>query len=202
MGNLMTHKTTHTGDKPYECDVCNKRFTRLGSLRTHKRVRTACKPYECDVCKSRFSQSSTLVTHKTQMHKKNKSFECAVCKKKFTREQSLKRHRRVHLKDGLLLQCSMCGIEIHQPQGYANEMPSSSHYNCDKCDKQFPDCLGLTQHKMKDHGTSYQCDVCQELEAQEATGIGYICCICDTEFDIATELESHMETHDNIPTSE
>jgi predicted RNA-binding Zn-ribbon protein involved in translation (DUF1610 family) len=68
----------------------------------------------------------------------------------------------------------MCGREIIQPQGHANEMPSSSHYNCDKCNKEFPDILGLTQHKVKDHGTSYQCDVCQELEAQEATGIGYI----------------------------
>jgi DNA-directed RNA polymerase subunit RPC12/RpoP len=101
----------------------------------------------------------------------------------------------VHLKVGLLL-CSMCGREIIQPEGHANEMPSSSHYNCDECNKEFPELLGLTQHNVKDHGTSYQCDVCQELEAQKATGIGYICCICDTEFDIATELESHMKTHD------
>ncbi|CAB4019312.1 zinc finger 239-like [Paramuricea clavata] len=92
----------------------------------------------------------------------------------------------------------MCGIEINQLEGHANEMPSSSHYNCDKYNKEFPDILGLTQHKVKDHGTSYQCDVCQELEAQEATGIGYNCCICDTEFDIATELESHMKIHDNV----
>jgi DNA-directed RNA polymerase subunit RPC12/RpoP len=93
----------------------------------------------------------------------------------------------------------MCSREIIQPQGHViNGMPSSSHYNCDKCNKEFPDLLALTQHKVKDHSTSYQCNVCQELEAQEATGIGYICCNCDTEFDIATELESHMKIHDNV----
>ncbi|CAB3990458.1 ATP-dependent DNA helicase PIF1 [Paramuricea clavata] len=45
---------------------------------------------------------------------------------------------------------------------------------------------------------SYQCDVCKELEAREATGIGYICCVCDAEFEIATELEYHMRMHNNV----
>jgi hypothetical protein len=35
----------------------------------------------------------------------------------------------------------------------------------------------------------------KELEAREATGIGYICCVCDAEFKIATELEDHMSMH-------
>ena len=34
----------------------------------------------------------------------------------------------------------------------------------------------------------YQCDVCQELESSTATGIGYICCICDVVFETANEL--------------
>ena len=25
-GDVTVHKRTHTGDRPYECDVCNKRF--------------------------------------------------------------------------------------------------------------------------------------------------------------------------------
>ena len=47
-------------------------------------------------------------------------------------------------------------------------------------------------------GMSYQFDVCKELEAREATGIGYICCVCDAEFEIATELEDHINMHDNV----
>ena len=25
----------------------------------------------------------------------------------------------------------------------------------------------------------YKCDLCDELEASEPTGIGYLCCVCD-----------------------
>jgi hypothetical protein len=107
-------------------------------------------------------------------------------------------HRRVHSKDGLLF-CNSCGREIQsQGQGHASEILSDDHFVCDKCNKQFPDIESLYQHKAKDHGTSNQCDVCKELEAREATGIGYICCVCDAEFEIATELEDHMSMHDNV----
>jgi DNA-directed RNA polymerase subunit RPC12/RpoP len=103
------------------------------------------------------------------------------------------------LRDGLLL-CHTCSKEIIQGQRHANEIQSDDHFVCDKCNKQFPDVERLYQHKAKDHSTSYQCDVCNELEAREATGIGYICCVCDAEFEIATELEYHMRMHNNVLT--
>ena len=28
----VERRTTHAGEKPYECDVCNQRFTRASSL--------------------------------------------------------------------------------------------------------------------------------------------------------------------------
>jgi hypothetical protein len=42
------------------------------------------------------------------------------------------------------------------------------------------------------------CDVIKELQAIEATGTGYICCVCDAEFEIATELEDHMSMYVNV----
>jgi predicted RNA-binding Zn-ribbon protein involved in translation (DUF1610 family) len=166
---LTSHKKTHTGDKAYECHVYNKIFSEL-----HK-----------------------LTQNKMSAHKRSLNFECDNCKKTFTQRKNLKRHWRLHSRDGLLF-CHSCGREIIQGQGYANEILGDDHFVCDKCSKQFPDFQSLNQHKAKVHGTSYQCDLCKELEAREATGIGYICCVCDAEFEIATELEDHMSMHDNV----
>ncbi|CAB4035799.1 zinc finger 271-like, partial [Paramuricea clavata] len=173
-----------------KCEVSNKkRFSQSSNLATHKKTHTSDKPYECDACNKRFSQSHKLTQHKVSAHKRNESVECCICKKTFTQRQSLRCHWRSHLRNGLLL-CHNCGKEVIQGQRHANEMTVRN--DCDKCNKQSPDIESLYQHKAKDHGTSYQCDVCKELEAREATGIGYICCVCDDEFEIASKLEDHM----------
>ena len=78
--HLARHKRTHTKEKPYGCDVCNKRFIRSDDLRKHQRSHTGEKPYECFVCNKRFSQSSNLSRHKLT-HIGNELYEFVLCNK-------------------------------------------------------------------------------------------------------------------------
>jgi uncharacterized Zn-finger protein len=64
----------HTGEKPYECNMCKNKFSILSNLKRHKSTHTGEKPYGCDICKKRFSQSQSLKDHKN-VHTGEKPYE-------------------------------------------------------------------------------------------------------------------------------
>ena len=48
--NLKTHNGIHTGEKPHECTICGKFFSRAYNLKRHNRIHTGEKPHECNIC--------------------------------------------------------------------------------------------------------------------------------------------------------
>ena len=67
---LTRHKCTHTGEKPYHCDICGQSFA-VGSNLTHKRIHTGEEPYHCDICGQSFSHRCNLnfsTTHDNQTY--------------------------------------------------------------------------------------------------------------------------------------
>ena len=96
LDTLKQHERSHTGEKPFECKTCQKKFSRLGRLQTHQRIHTGEKPFECKYyCKKGFTQICHLKIHE-RIHTGEKPFQCNHCSKSFSHSSNLKDHERIH----------------------------------------------------------------------------------------------------------
>ena len=53
----------HSGEMPFSCSHCPKRFRSMRNLENHSRIHTGEKPFKCRTCGRRFTTSSGLCQH-------------------------------------------------------------------------------------------------------------------------------------------
>ncbi|KAG6460988.1 hypothetical protein O3G_MSEX012349 [Manduca sexta] len=104
--------TMHVKLKPFECNVCHKRFTQQGGVLQHMRMHTGDRPFPCTFCPKAFTQKSGLEQH-LRIHTKVKPYRCVVCSKSFCQSVHLKQHMRTHTNVAPF-QCGICNKRFKQ----------------------------------------------------------------------------------------
>ena len=82
---LKTHSAIHSDKRSFICDFggCDKTFNLSQSFRVHKVTHSGLKPFQCEICENWFSAKKGLRSHIQGVHKKEKSHACSQCDKLF-----------------------------------------------------------------------------------------------------------------------
>ena len=170
----------HSGEKPFECSVCGKRFSDAGHLTVHSRIHSGDKPYKCSVCVKSFSRSCDLRRHERYIHSNVRPHLCSYCGKPFKTVTEVAQHVQVHT--------------------------GAKPYSCRHCSECFGRHLQLTTHLLKSHdeGTWFTCYICQKKfslngslkQHMQRHGVKpYVCDECPMRFYTAGELKLHQPVH-------
>jgi len=144
----------HTGEKPYKCNYCERRFKQQSHVKQHSRLHTGERPYKCIECGRTFVQLSNLQQHMGNHAKdpqKTKQFQsqnCQICGKGFATEASLNLHMEKKHRDILPPDESIVSM-VRQPKPKA--------YVCVLCSKSYTTESALAIHAVKVHNVTFLC---------------------------------------------
>lgn len=200
--------------KSFECEICQKQFSRQGSCNTHKRLHGESTPkFQCKECPRRFNWKCNLLVHEKQ-HQMDK-FECELCNRLFRSQECHLKHVKTCKDVGDKFKCSCCvrrftnkyKLNHHMKQSHTNMLP----FNCKTCDKKFEKSVQLRNHIHEAHlgGKPYRCDLCYKTfltqhnlnihsKTHRPGSERFQCKQCHLSFMYKYSLRIHMKREHNV----
>ncbi|CAL8279434.1 unnamed protein product [Merluccius merluccius] len=146
-------RRSHSGTRPFGCNICRKTFGHAVSLEQHMNVHSQEKSFECKMCGKTFKRSSTLSTH-LLIHSDTRPYPCQYCGKRFHQKSDMKKHTYIHTGEKPH-KCQVCGKAFSQSSNlitHSRKHTGFKPFGCEICSKGFQRKVDLRRHHESQHG--------------------------------------------------
>lgn len=144
---MVLHSQEHAGDrtehdpaKPFECEICFKRYNKKQTLNFHQKF-----GYSYKKQMTTRSRGCRAIRKRTEIESSGDSRKCCGCLAEFTSADSLKQHSQMH-------------HELYRRQSD----PSNAPFECEVCFKRFPTQIKLEQHRLVPYTLMHKCPECDK----------------------------------------